>query len=175
MSRSIYRWRVVCTLVALALVLAGVGVAGLVAAHRNNASHPTAIERTGVQQAAADAVVALMTFAPNDPPTRPAVLAQLTGRLAAEYRTQGPDLILPNAVDSRTSMSAKIVGAAVNSYSADAARVLVFVDQQVEVPGLTRADDGSGKVAVSRWAVMHRDGGVWLLSDLTLVDAGGDS
>ncbi|GAB19534.1 hypothetical protein GOEFS_091_00260 [Gordonia effusa NBRC 100432] len=172
---AIYRSRLVAVLAAAAIALAVVGFAGLVAAHRNDVNHPTTDERTTVQQAAADAVAALMTFSPADDPPRREVVAKLTGRMAAEYRTQGPDLILPNAVESRTSMSAKVIGAAVNSYSTDEARVLVFVDQQVDVPGLTRDNPGGERVTASRWAVMHRHDGVWLLKDLTLVDASGDS
>ena len=172
MTRPIHRPRLAATLVVLAVLFAAVGVASFVLAHRNDVDHPTDAERTAVQQAAADAVTAVMTFTPNDPPTRPDVQARLTGRMSVEYRTQGPDLILPNAVDSRTSMSAGVIGAATDSYSSDDARILVFVDQRVSVPGLTTQNSDGERVTLARWALMHRVDGRWLLRDLDLVDSG---
>lgn len=154
-----------------ALVTVG-GVVATVGAHRNSVDHPTAEERSILQQAAAESVTAVMTFAPGSGPVRPEVLAVLTGRLSVEYRTQGPDLIVPNAVDARTTMSAKVIGSAVASYSSDDAKVLVFVDQQISVPGVTPTSTAGGdRVATSRWALMRRVDGIWRLSDLRAVDA----
>lgn len=160
------------SVVVVAVLLTLVGIITVVAAQRGSVEHPTTDERSAVQQAAADSVTAVMTFAPADAPVRAEVLSGLTGRLSAEYRTQGPDVILPNAVDSRTTMSAKVIGAAVAEYSTDDAKVLVFVDQQISVPGFTAASGiGGERIAISRWAMMHRVDGAWRLSDLRTVDA----
>lgn len=172
MTPAVHRRRLVVVLAVLAITLAVIGAVGFVEAHRNDVNHPTESERVAVQQAAADAVTAVMTFAPNDPPARPAVLARLTGRMSVEYRTQGPDLILPNAVDSRTRMSATVIGAATDSYSSQDARILVFIDQTVSVPGLTAGADGQ-RVTIARWAQMRRVNGRWLMADLDLVDSAG--
>lgn len=156
----------------LALVFTIVAAVGFISyAHAGRHDGPDDAARTAVAQAAADAVTAVMTFTPTSDPTRADVLARLTGRFGVEYRTQGPDTILPNAIDARASMSATVIGAGVNSYSADRARLLMFVDQQVSVPGLTTDGATGDRVTVSRWALMSRVADRWLLADLLPVSA----
>ncbi len=169
LGRSLGSPRKIVAMLIAAVVAIAVGIAGLLVAHDNNVAHPSDDDRVAVQQDAADAVAALMTFTPTDAPVKPNVLTRLTGPLARSYRTQGPDVVLPNAVDSKTSMTAKIIGAAVNHYTYDRARVLVYVDQEVSVPGLTT---GAQRVAISRWAVMNKVDGRWVLGELAAVVGG---
>jgi Mce-associated membrane protein len=127
-------------------------------------------QRRQIQLATSDAVSALMTFAPQtltDQQRR--VGPRLTGRLLLEFRSQGPGVVLPTAVQSGAQMSADVVATAVNRMSSDSARVLVFANQNITLPA---ADPPQQVVAVTRWADMRKVDGNWLLAGLQPVGPG---
>ncbi|HMS74771.1 hypothetical protein [Gordonia sp. (in: high G+C Gram-positive bacteria)] len=127
--------------------------------------------RDVLQTATRDAVEDLMTFAPTTQNRdRERVAARLTGRLVAEYRSRGPDVVLAGARQLKVAMTAKVVGVGVSAAGHDdrgELRMLVFIDQRVSIPGRTVA--GGETSSIARWAFMRNVGGHWLLSDLTTV------
>lgn len=127
-------------------------------------------ERRQVQLATADAVTALMTFRPDTlAAAQETVGARLTGRLLLEFRSQGPGVVLPTAVESRAQMTAQVLATGVADIDDDGARVLVFVDQDVTLP-TTRPQ--RRVVPVTRWADMRKVNGDWLLAGLQPVGPG---
>lgn len=146
--------------VALALVAAG---GWWYAVHERPGDAP---QRSAVMAAAARATTALMTRNPAEPPVRPEVAKQLTGRLADEYASLGADVVLPGAVERRMTMTARVVGTGTAELTGRRARVLLFVD-------LWAAPEGAGqqvpRVALSRWASMRKVDGDWLLAGLSPV------
>ncbi len=129
-------------------------------------------QRAAVMAAAARATTALMTAGPGDPPVRPEVRTQLTGRLADEYASLGADVVLPGAVAQRMTMVARVVGTGVDELSATRARVLVFVDLWASPRGTERGREAP-RVPLARWAAMRSVDGRWLLAALTPVGGEG--
>jgi Mce-associated membrane protein len=117
-----------------------------------------------------DAVTALMTFGPQTLIDQQRTVGpRLTGRLLLEFRSQGPGVVLPTAVESGAQMSSEVVATAVNRMTADSARVLVFANQNITLP---TADPAQEVVAVTRWADMRKVDGNWLLAGLQPVGPG---
>ncbi|ROZ89509.1 hypothetical protein [Gordonia sp. OPL2] len=153
----------------VALVVSLVGIVGVV----RSRPVPDDGQRSAVLSATTSAVTALMTFGPDlDRTGRDAVQTHLTGPLLADYRSRGPDVVLPGAVESGVTMSVRVVGAAVNAYADDQSQVLVFADQTIRVPG-TGPPDGPGddgenteRAPTARWATMRSVEGNWRLADL---------
>lgn len=147
--------------VAVAVVVAVVaGVFLLRGADESDAAR----ERVSIEEAAAAAVGALMTFGPADGPAdRAAVAERLTGVLAGDYLSRGPDLVFTGATASKVTMTATVIDAGVAESTEGRARTLVFVDQTIAV-----GDRGGEpeRVAVSRWATMTEEDGRWLLARL---------
>ncbi len=153
---------------ALLVVLIAIAVSGFVGPPAADRADESA--RVQVQLATADAVTSLMTFDPGSlTAQQDSVGAKLTGRLLLEFRSQGPGVVLPTAVESKAQMSADVVATAVNAMDADSARVLVFVNQDITVP---TAQPSQQVVAVTRWADMRRVRGNWLLAGLQQVGPG---
>lgn len=127
-------------------------------------------QRREVQAATSDAVSALMTFTPQTLADQQQMVGpRLTGRLLLDFRSRGPAVVLPAAVDLGAQMSAQVMATAVNRMDSDSARVLVFVNQDITVP---TADPAQQMVAVSRWADMRKVDGNWLLAGLQPVGPG---
>lgn len=126
-------------------------------------------ERLVVEESAAAAVGELMTFAPgDDAAVRAGVARRLTGSLAADYLTRGPDLVFSGATASQLTMATTVVDVGVTELTPRRARALVFADQSISTPG-TSADPE--RIAVARWATMTKDGDRWLLTRLEPVTA----
>ncbi|MDL9944846.1 hypothetical protein QSJ19_04455 [Gordonia sp. ABSL11-1] len=149
-----------------------VSMIGIVAVFRSR-SVPDDGQRAAVLSATTSAVTALMTFGPDlDRAGRDEVQARLTGPLLADYRSRGPDVVLPGAVAAGATMSVRVVGAAVNAYADDQSQVLVFADQAIRLPGAVATagagdPDGNGERApTARWATMRNVEGNWRLADL---------
>jgi Mce-associated membrane protein len=127
-------------------------------------------QRRDIQAATSDAVSALMTFTPQTlADQQQTVGPRLTGRLLLDFRSRGPAVVLPAAVDLGAQMSAEVVATAVNRMDSDSALVLVFVNQDITVP---TADPARQVVAVSRWADMRKVDDNWLLAGLQPVGPG---
>ncbi|WAC56548.1 hypothetical protein [Gordonia sp. SL306] len=158
------------TAVAILLVATIVAIAGFVGAHRARPV-PDEDQRDAVQAATSQAVTALMTFGPGATPSdRAAVATHLTGSLLLQYRSEGPDVVLPGAVTGGASMTVRVVGVGVNAYAADQAQMMVFTDQSVRFPGVTpSAGAGGERTSTARWATMRNVGGNWRLADLEMV------
>ncbi|MFW0783961.1 hypothetical protein AAFP35_05520 [Gordonia sp. CPCC 206044] len=154
----------------LAVVAAVVAILGVVGAQRARPV-PDDAQRSAVQAATARAVTALMTFGPDtDVAARDEVAGHLTGPLDVEYRSQGPDLVLPGAVEAGASMTVRVVGVGVNAYSDEQSQVMVFADQVVRIPGISAGGTGNDETApIARWATMRNVGGNWRLADLETV------
>ncbi|MFT3716954.1 MAG: hypothetical protein QM774_13720 [Gordonia sp. (in: high G+C Gram-positive bacteria)] len=117
-------------------------------------------DRDAVAAAAASSVQDLMTFTPDDSAQRRAeVDGELGGVLGADYRGRGPDVVLAGATESGASMTAAVQAVAVDASSGTRARVMVFADQSITLPG-----QPVQHVGVSRWATLQRLGGRWLLT-----------
>lgn len=157
------RWQTVWALVvivAVAAIVIGV-VVGRATRQEPDAQYPDAVH------SAAEAVTALMTFTPSDTPKdRAAVSAKLTGTIAADYASRGPDVVFPEATASQVSMKATVTGAAFHSEHASRVRVLVFVDQEI-VLGQQR--DNPTHTGVARWATVVESDGTWRLTRLEAV------
>jgi Mce-associated membrane protein len=127
-------------------------------------------ERQQVQVATADAVTALMTFRPDTlTAAQQTVGDRLTGRLLLEFRSQGPGVVLPTAVESGAQMTAQVLATGVADMDDSSARVLVFVNQDITLP---TAQPQQQVVAVTRWADMRKVDGNWLLAGLQPVGPG---
>ena len=117
-----------------------------------------------VRQATAIAVTDLMTFAPGDTAAdRERVADRLTGALAADYLSRGPDVVFPGATASRLVMSSMVLDVGVAERTPARARLLVFVDQTISVQGSTVQPE---RIGVARWATMTETDGRWLLARL---------
>ena len=163
------RHRIVGGLLAVALVvLSVIAIVGFVGPGRSGGGDED--ERRQVQSATADAVTALMTFQPDTlAAAQESVGARLTGRLLLEFRSQGPDVVLPTAVQSGAQMSAQVLATGVEDINDDSARVLVFVNQDISLP---TAQPPQQVVAVTRWADMRKVNGNWRLAGLQPVGPG---
>ncbi|WP_439029812.1 hypothetical protein [Gordonia terrae] len=167
-----HRRRLALVVVVTALALVVAAVAGFAAI--GPGSDPSEAERTEILTAAADAVGALTTFAPDDPAERRrSTDAHLADPLRLEYRNRGSDVVLPGARAAGITMMGRVIGAGLHESSPDRAKVLVFVDQTVTGPG-TPQTPGTGAPAgppaettsTAKWALMRKVDGNWLLSDL---------
>ena len=68
------------------------------------------------------------------------------------------------------TLSAQVVGAGVEEFTAERARVLVFVDQTVSIPAATDTGDrDDDRTPTARWATMRNVKGNWRLADLAMV------
>jgi Mce-associated membrane protein len=162
MRRPVVAGSVLSVVLAVLIVIAVVGFAGPADEGRADES-----QRRVVQLATTDAVTSLMTFNPQTlTAQQETVGAKLTGRLLLEFRSQGPGVVLPTAVEARAQMTADVVATAVNRMTSDTARVLVFVNQNITLP---TAQPPQEVVAVTRWADMRKVNGNWLLAGLQQV------
>lgn len=154
--RFLSAWAVV---VGLALVVAL--VSGVVWSRSGNGDDAAA--RAAVERAAAAAVDELMNFAPDEPAARRAAVADLlTGSLAGDYLTRGPDVVFPGATASRISMSATVLDTGVAEIRESRARAMVFAEQTIRVGDR----DEPERVGVARWATLRRVDGAWRLARL---------
>lgn len=152
----------------LFVVLIVIAVVGFVGPSQTDRADES--QRQQVQLATADAVTSLMTFDPGSlTAQQESVGTKLTGRLLLEFRSQGPAVVLPTAVESKAQMTADVVATAVNRMDTDGARVLVFVNQSITLPA---AQPPQQVVAVTRWADMRKVNGNWLLAGLQQVGPG---
>ncbi|WP_020109647.1 hypothetical protein [Nocardia sp. 348MFTsu5.1] len=163
------RRRVVVALLVVALmVLSAIAVVGFIG--RPVSGRADEGERQEVQLATADAVTALMTFRPDTlTAAQETVGDRLTGRLLLEFRSQGPGVVLPTAVESGAQMTAQVLATGVADMDDNSARVLVFVNQDITLPA---AQPQQQVVAVTRWADMRKVDGNWLLAGLQPVGPG---
>lgn len=171
-SRAEHRGRRRKTVVAILgtslLVLVTIAVVGFIGPQTRGDEREG--QRREVQAATSDAVSALMTFTPQTLADQQQMVGpRLTGRLLLDFRSRGPAVVLPAAVDLGAQMSAQVMATAVNRMDSDSARVLVFVNQDITVP---TADPAQQVVAVSRWADMRKVDGNWLLAGLQPVGPG---
>ena len=159
------RWLLACAVIVVAAL--AVATLAFVAAARSSTGMDEG-RRDALQTATRDAVERLMTFGPDQSaPDRTDDSGRLTGRLAAEYRSRGPDVVLPGARQSNVTMSAKVVGVGVRTDDdAGETRMLVFVDQTVAVPGSV-----TQRGSTAKWAFMRNVEGTWRLADLTPVNS----
>ncbi|SIS14774.1 hypothetical protein [Williamsia sterculiae] len=128
----------------------------------------------GLVAAASDAVGVVFTFSPDGlDRARVSVDAWVTDPLRTDYRVQGPDVVLPAAVETRATMSTTVTGAAVDRRAGDTARVLVFADQTISVPQQSGGSGTEQVVPITRWAIMRRVDDRWLLAELQTVGPGG--
>ncbi|MCR5979442.1 hypothetical protein GDN83_19320 [Gordonia jinghuaiqii] len=161
------------------LMVAGIVVALVVAVIAGVAASrpgrdPTAAERAAILTATGEAVGAVMTFSPDDPPDRRRRTdALLTDPIRLEYRNRGADVVLPGARVSGIEMTGQVVGVGLHDNSSDRAKVLVFVDQALSStrsqvsPGPGGSGEPAGRTTpTARWALMRKVDGNWLLSDL---------
>ncbi|MDL9937889.1 hypothetical protein QSJ18_14135 [Gordonia sp. ABSL1-1] len=168
---SFERRRFVAAAIVVVAALVVAATAGY-ATHRP-ASTTDASVRQSVLSASAAALTRLMNFSPRTAgrDTR-ATLAALTDPLALDYRSRGADVVLPGAIASGATVTARVVGVALHGQADGTAKVLAFIDQQVSVPESPGADgSGSGAgesrpTSIARWAVMRNVDGKWLLADL---------
>ncbi|GAA1461055.1 hypothetical protein [Williamsia maris] len=118
----------------------------------------------------------LFTFAPADftaqaAQRRSEMLApRLTGRLLADYRSQGPNVVLPSAVESRATLETTVQAVGVGEVVPDAVRLLVFAIEKITVDSATPP---TSMVPIVRWAVMRRVGSTWRLADIYPAGIGG--
>lgn len=159
---------IVAAVIALVAVL--VTIVGLIGAARSRPV-PDDTQRTAVLTATDAAVTALLSYTPGEGERdRREVLAQLTAPLDEAYRVQGIDVVLPGAIEAGATLSAQVVGAGVEEFSTERARVLVFVDQTVSIPAATDTGDrDDDRTPTARWATMRNVEGNWRLADLATV------
>ncbi len=147
---------------ALAVVTAVTAVVGVDDTDRDDVA-------ASLTATATETVRALFTFGPADY-TAPAaqrrseaLTPRLTGRLLADYRSQGPDVVLPAAVESGAALQTTIEAIGVGDSGRGSVRLLVFATEKITVAS---ADPPISMVSVVRWAVMRRVGSTWRLSDI---------
>ncbi|MFI8772721.1 hypothetical protein ACIGKQ_11240 [Gordonia sp. NPDC062954] len=155
---------------AIAFVAVVVTVVGLIGAARSRPV-PDDTQRTAVLTATDAAVTALLSYTPDETERdRHEVLAQLTAPIDEAYRAQGVDVVLPGAIEAGMTLSAQVVGAGVEEFTAERAWVLVFVDQTVSIPAATDTGDrDDDRTPTARWATMRNVEGNWRLADLAMV------
>lgn len=149
--------RVCVAVIAVAVVVAAVCGAFAWRASRGDDQS----QRLDVERATAAAVQELMSFSPHDDQARRRAIAErLTGALAADYVSRGPDVVFSGAAASRITMNTKVLEVGVAELAPTRARALVFADQLIAV-----GDDDTEpeKVGVSRWAAMAKVDGQWRL------------
>lgn len=155
--RFVAIWAVVISVAVIVAVVAGVLAWRGTSVGDDDAAAP-------IRQAAAIAVTDLMNFSPDDDAAdRARVAERLTGALAADYLTRGPDVVFPAATTSRVVMSAVVLDVGVTERTDSRARVLVFVDQSIALQG---APGAAERIGVARWATMTAEDGRWLLARL---------
>lgn len=155
--RFVAIWAVVTSVAVIVAVVAGVLAWRGTSADDDDAAAP-------IRQAAAIAVTDLMNFSPDDDAAdRARVAERLTGALAADYLTRGPDVVFPAATTSRVEMAAVVLDVGVTERTDSRARVLVFVDQSIALQG---APGEPERIGVARWATMTAEDGRWLLARL---------
>ncbi|PYE13089.1 Mce-associated membrane protein [Williamsia limnetica] len=155
-------------LAAVLVVLIAVAVVGFLGPSIPGRADEAA--RRQVQLATTDAVSSLMTFGPDSLISQQRTVGpKLTGRLLLEFRSQGPGVVLPTAVESKVVMTGRVLATAVNRMADDTARVLVFVNQSIVLPAAGAEPE---VVAVTRWADMRKVNGNWLLAGLQQVGPG---
>ncbi|MGJ0117739.1 hypothetical protein ACQ7HM_00905 [Williamsia sp. MIQD14] len=121
-------------------------------------------------------MTALFDFVPADFAAAPAarraaeITPLLTGRLLADYRSQGPNVALASAVETGASSSLAITGVGVAPTAPDpddtdgqSMRLLVFATQMIEIP---TAAPSRATVPIARWVVMRRVDDRWRMADL---------
>ncbi len=129
-----------------------------------------------VATTASETVRELFTFGPSDYTAQAAARRQeslgpkLTGRLLADHRSQGPNVVLPAAVESGAAVSTTVQAIGVGDTSSDVVRLLVFATEQITVP---TAVPPSSTVPIVRWAVMRRVENTWRLADIYPAGIGG--
>lgn len=173
-TRRARRWLAlwaIAVVAALAVIIAGQTIAA------GGSGEFSDTDRQVVEQAAAEAVTALMTFTPDDAaPGRGDAADHLTGTLAATYAARGADAVVAGAVAEGLAMAVRIVDtgiAADTPAGAEEVRVLVFADQFVGIDGKPPAvePDSAHRAPIARWAQMRKVDGQWLLADLDPVGA----
>lgn len=163
------RQRIVGGLLVVAVaVLSAIAIVGFVGPDQSGRGDEG--ERRQVQLATADAVTALMTFRPDTlTAAQETVGDRLTGRLLLQFRSQGPGVVLPTAVESGAQMTAQVLATGIEDIDDNSARVLVFVNQDISLPA---AQPQQQVVAVTRWADMRKVNGNWRLAGLQPVGPG---
>ena len=118
----------------------------------------------------------LFTFGPSDFTAQAAqrraelLTPRLTGRLLADYRSQGPNVVLPSAVESGATVQTAVQAVGVGEAEPDAVRLLVFATEKITVDS---ANPPTSTVPIVRWAVMRRVGNSWRLADVYPAGIGG--
>ncbi|MBJ7290788.1 hypothetical protein [Williamsia sp.] len=118
----------------------------------------------------------LFTFGPSEYTAQAAqrrsemLAPRLTGRLLADYRSQGPNVVLPSAVESGATVETTVQAVGVGEAQPDAVRLLVFATEKITVESATPP---TSTVPIVRWAVMRRVGSTWRLADIYPAGIGG--
>ncbi|ALG86963.1 hypothetical protein ACH46_16020 [Gordonia phthalatica] len=152
------RWQTLWLVVSvIAIAIAAIGFT-VGAQSRADSAHP---DHTAVR-AAVDGVTALMTFAPGDSPEKRAEVAKhLTGSIAADYKARGADVVFPNAVASKVTMTTTVSSAAPGEKHADFMTVLVFATQEIHVG---QSDGYPERVGIARWITVTKVDQDWRVS-----------
>ncbi|MBM7365776.1 hypothetical protein [Gordonia hydrophobica] len=152
------RWQTLWLLVSV--VATAVAVLGFTLGAQSRAEPPRP-DHTAVR-AAADGVTALMTFTPDDTAEqRTQVARHLTGAIAADYQARGADVVFPNAVASKVSMTTTVSSAAPGEKRLDFMTVLVFATQEIRVG---ERSDYPERVGIARWVTVTKVDDGWRVS-----------
>ncbi|KQR96102.1 hypothetical protein ASG12_17935 [Williamsia sp. Leaf354] len=161
----VHRRDAVVTAVALAALVTTLAGASLRPTRDDTGPDPTLLDTTR------STMTALFDFTPADfaadPATRRAarITPLLTGRLLADYRSQGPNVALASAVETGAASSIAVtgVGVAPTTTGGETVRLLVFATQTIDIP---TAAPSRATVPIARWVVMRRVGDGWRMADL---------
>lgn len=152
------RWQTLW--LAVVVVAAIVAAIGFTLGAQSRAESPQS-DHTAVR-AAVDGVTALMTFTPDiSADQRAKVVDHLTGTIAADYQARGADVVFPNAVASKVSMTTTVSSAAPGEQHADFLTVLVFATQEMTVGN---RDDYPTRVGIARWVTVTKVDQGWRVS-----------
>jgi Mce-associated membrane protein len=114
-----------------------------------------------VQERAKTIVPVLLSYTPATVATKADTADPLlTGDFKAEYRKLLEETVAPTAQEEQISTAAQVVGAAVETLTADEASLLVFVDQRVTKPAIRQPELTKSAVHVGLRLVQDE----WLVS-----------
>ncbi|MDA4084550.1 hypothetical protein MHAS_02614 [Mycolicibacterium hassiacum DSM 44199] len=158
-------WWAAVVVMAIAIpVAAGIGIWRIAQSPRVDPV-PDATARQEAVEFATSAMVTMLSYTHDKVGEQLAsALPLLTDNFRNEYEGSIRDRIVADARERRVSTTANVVGAGVESISADRAVVIAFVDQSVVV--------GSDKPTIQRSSVrieLQRVDGDWLIDDLKLL------
>lgn len=162
-----WRGRLVGVAVALAAALfVGAGGYAGAALQPYLADRAAVATKLNIARAASNAITALWTYTPDDIDTLPDRVADyLTGDLAAQYR-KDIEAIEVRQKQGQISLDSQVVGVAVDSVTADDARVLVYTNTTWSSP---QTKDIPGLQYRSYRVSLQRDAARWRVTKLALI------